>query len=148
MHLKVPISSLAVKQFPPEELNRFLRKVDELLTQECSLVIIGGAAAALAYGVSRTTTDIDLALMKMVRGYENDIKAIEEIHQNNPLNLNLLTERFMDEMTQVTGVASGIRLNFLLMVEKLFGPEETETAERATEDWAALRVQAEARKEN
>lgn len=197
-----------MKQFLPEELAQFLQKIDEFLTKDCDLIVIGGAAAALAYGARKTTTDIDLAtalpdhletaiglaceatgidmpvshaavyeppynyedrlialqnpackrlhlfvpeqhdlaLMKVVRGYENDIQAIEEIHQTNPLDLNILIERFMDEMTQVTGDARYIRLNFLLTIEKLFSPEEVERATRATGNWTALLVQAEARK--
>lgn len=82
--------------------------------------------------------------MEMVRGYENDIQAIEEIHLSYPLDLNILTERFMEEMSQVNGDARYIRQNFLMMIEKLFGPEEVEKAELVTENWAALRVQAEA----
>jgi len=196
-----------VKQFLPEELAQFLQKIDEFLTRDCNLIVIGGAAAALAYGATKATTDIDLAtalpehlktaiglareatgievpvshvgvfeppydyedrlaalqnlpckrlhlfvpeqhdlaLMKMVRGYENDIQAIEEIHLGYPLDLNILTERFMEEMSQVNGDARYIRQNFLMMIEKLFGPEEVEKAELVTENWAALRVQAEAR---
>lgn len=198
-----------MKQFLPEELAQFLLKVDEFLTRDCDLIIIGGAAAALAYGARKTTTDIDLAtvlpehletaiglarkatgidmpishvgvyeppynyeerltvlqtpqckrlhlwvpekhdlvLMKVVRGYENDIQAIEEIHQTHPLDLNVLIQRFMGEMTQVNGVASSIRLNFLLMAEKLFAAEDVERVEQVTETWDALLVQAEARRE-
>ena len=50
-----------MKQFLPEELIQFLQKTDEFLTADCELIVIGGAAASLAYGVTRTTTDIDLA---------------------------------------------------------------------------------------
>jgi hypothetical protein len=195
-----------MKQFLPEELIQFLQKTDEFLTADCELIVIGGEAAALAYGVTRTTTDIDLAteppkhfltaldlasketgisipvsyvglheppyafesrltvlknpafnklhlymperhdlaLMKMVRGYENDIQAIEEIHQTYPLELDIFIERFMDEMTQVSGNPSYIRLNFLLMVEALFSPEEAEEVKRITKKWTALLVQKEA----
>ena len=195
-----------MKQFLPEELIQFLQKTDEFITAECELIVIGGAAASLAYGATRTTTDIDLAteppqhlltalelaskatgisipvsyvglheppyafedrltmlknpafnklhlcvperhdlaLMKMVRGYENDIQTIEEIHQTYPLELDILIERFMDEMTQVSGNPRYIRLNFLLMVEALFSPEEVEEAKRRTKKWTALLVQEEA----
>ena len=86
----------------------------------------------------------DLALMKMVRGYENDIQVIEEIHQTYPLELDIFIERFMNEMTQVRGNPGYIRLNFLLMVETLFRPEEVEEARRITKKWTALLVQEEA----
>lgn len=48
-----------MKEFESDELKRFLRSVDDQLTQPAELLLIGGAAAALAYGVSRSTTDID-----------------------------------------------------------------------------------------
>jgi hypothetical protein len=88
----------------------------------------------------------DLALMKMVRGYENDIQAIVEIHQNYPLEQKVLTERFMEEMAQVNGDASYIRTNFILMMERIFSTEEAEDSMRVTENWAALVIQEEARK--
>jgi len=195
-----------MKQFLPEELIQFLQKTDEFLSTDCELIVIGGAAASLAYGAIRTTTDIDLAtvppehfltalklasketglsipvsyvglheppyayedrltvlrnpafnklhlymperhdlaLMKMVRGYENDIQVIEEIHQNHPFKLEIFVERFMDEMTQVSGNPTYIRLNFLLVVETLFSAERVEEAKRITAKWTALYAQDEA----
>ena len=50
-----------MQRFLPEELIQFLQKTDEFLTADCELIVIGGAAASLAYGATRTTTDIDLA---------------------------------------------------------------------------------------
>ncbi len=197
-----------MKQFLPEDLVQFLQKTDEFLSEECSLIVIGGAAASLAYGVTKTTTDIDLAtappehlkiaidlarkdtgmnmpvsyvgvfeppycfedrlsvlkkpalnklnllmperhdlaLMKVVRGYENDIQAIVEIHHSYPLDPAILIERFMEEMSQVNGSASNIRLNFLLMIESLFSKEEVANAEQVTGSWKALLVEEQAKR--
>jgi len=189
-----------LKQFLPEDLLKFLTKTDEFLKTDCDLIMIGGAAASLAYGATKTTTDIDLAtelpehlqealklardetgisipvsyvgqfeppyafesrlktieglelkmlnlsvpeqhdlaLMKMVRGYENGIQAIEEMHQVQPFNLKVFTERFMTEMTQAIGDPRVIRLNFLLMTEKLFGFDAMNKVAKTTESWTPL----------
>jgi len=189
-----------MNQFPPEELISFLQVTDNYLTKRCDLIIIGGAAASLAYGVTRTTSDIDsisqipdhlanaldlanaktgfsipvsyvgvfeppydykvrlsplenlaltklqlfvpekhdLALMKIVRGYENDIQVIEEIHQNFPLEFDILVGRFMNEMTQVIGDLKSIRLNFLVMIEVLFGDEQAQEAAKISENRGSL----------
>ena len=44
---------------PPPELERFVEAIDEALTEPASILVIGGAAAALAYGATRPTDDID-----------------------------------------------------------------------------------------
>lgn len=77
----------------------------------------------------------DLALMKTVRGYENDIQAIQEMHCVEPLDFDILLERFKSEMTHVAGRHRVIRLNFLAMIEALFGPEKAELAEVNTREW-------------
>ncbi len=45
--------------FSADEISTFLRAVDRHLTIAAKVVIIGGGAAALAYGVTSTTDDID-----------------------------------------------------------------------------------------
>ncbi|MCW8927143.1 MAG: DUF6036 family nucleotidyltransferase [Xanthomonadales bacterium] len=189
-------------QYLAEDLIAFLKVTDRHLVKRYDLIIIGGAAASIAYGVTRTTSDIDLAneipaelekamelartetgfsipishvgvfeppynyenrisqldksdfknlrlfvperhdlaLMKMVRGYENDIQAIEEIHQAAPFEFDILVDRFMNEMTQAIGRPGEIRLNFLLMIETLFGNELTQEADRITKKWGALKA--------
>ena len=184
-------------QFQPSEIQRFLEATDSYLESSFDLVIIGGAAAALAYKASKTTTDIDtanqmpeelqhafeaatkntglaipvsmagvfdppyryedrlqhydqinlkflkvyvpeqhdLALMKIVRGYKNDIQVIREIHENIPFCFETLIERFLTEMTQVIGNSNTIRLNFLLTVSELFGDELAGQAEESTKNW-------------
>lgn len=179
-----------MKTFLREQLERFLRAVDAALAEPIDLVVIGGTAAALHYGVGRATHDIDtwtpvqadlaaaadkaravtgleiplqesgvadaplefearlervlpnlrrlavfvperhdLVLMKAVRCYEHDLEAIAEIHASSPLSLEVLVERFRDEMTPI-GEPARIRGNFLAVVERLF-PDAVDSAARA-----------------
>ena len=76
--------------------------------------------------------------MKMVRGYENDIQAIEEMHESQPFEIKIFIERFMNEMTQAIGNPGVIRLNFLLMIEKLFGSTAMSEVGTITEAWTPL----------
>ena len=48
-----------MKAYTPAELRRFLNAVDRALEAPSEVVIIGGAAAAIAYGVASGTRDID-----------------------------------------------------------------------------------------
>lgn len=48
-----------MRKFHRDELKRFLESVDEHLARQCRIILIGGAAASLAYGISRVTADID-----------------------------------------------------------------------------------------
>lgn len=178
-----------MKTFLRQELERFLTAVDEALDQSFEVVVIGGSAAALHYGVARATHDIDtwtnvgaalaaaaerarevtglevpvqksgvadapvefesrlerilpgltrlkvlvperhdLVLMKAVRCYEHDLQAIAEIHAHSPLDLGVLVQRFMEEMTPV-GEPTRIRNNLLVVVETLF-PYAVDTVAR------------------
>ncbi len=60
-----------MRTYAAEELRRFLRSVDRHLHPEMAveLVLIGGSAAALQYGVRRATADIDV--------YAFDISPLE-----------------------------------------------------------------------
>ena len=48
-----------MRKFHRDELTRFLEAVDGHLGRRRRIVLIGGAAASLAYKISRVTTDID-----------------------------------------------------------------------------------------
>lgn len=48
-----------MRTFSAAELSRFLAAVDEVLEERVEVVVIGGAAAAIQYGVAVATTDID-----------------------------------------------------------------------------------------
>jgi hypothetical protein len=175
--------------FRRAQLERFLEAVDAALPEPVVVVVIGGSAAALRYGVWRATHDIDtwstvqatlaaaadkaravtaldlpiqksavadapfefesrlerilpdlqrlkilvpekhdLVLMKAVRCYEHDLEAIAQIHAHSPLDLEVLVQRFQDEMTPI-GDPARIRGNFLAVVELLF-PDSVEAVSR------------------
>ena len=48
-----------MKAFQKRQLERFLEAVDDALTDPVGVIVIGGTAAALHYGVTRATHDID-----------------------------------------------------------------------------------------
>lgn len=70
----------------------------------------------------------DLVLMKSTRAYEHDIQVIREIHENAPLDLEILVGRFVNEMSPV-GHPVRIRRNFLTVIEALF-PDRVDEVER------------------
>jgi hypothetical protein len=182
---------------PPADLVRFLREIDRHLAKSHQLIIIGGAAAALAYKASRTTSDIDtanalsidferavteakkstgleipvsyaaiadgpynyetrlkrlrflkteklevlvperhdLALMKIIRGEEHDIQVLVEMHESEPFDLEILIDRFTNEMRHVIGDHRWIRFNFVGLVEELFGETSGKDVDKFTDSW-------------
>jgi len=48
-----------VKRFAPDQIELFLRVLDEALERSAEITIIGGSALALGYGVASVTNDID-----------------------------------------------------------------------------------------
>ena len=178
-----------MRTFSAAELSRFLAAVDEVLEERVEVVVIGGAAAAIQYGVAVATTDIDtwsvvppqleapverarrssgldvpfgksgvadgpyeledrlqralpglrhlvvlvperhdLALMKVIRGYEHDLEAIERMQP--PLDLDILLPRFEEEMTSAVTDLRTLKANFLVLVERLFPDRVAEAALR------------------
>lgn len=178
-----------MRTFLRRQLETFLRAVDAALDEPVEVVVIGGSAAALHYGVGRATHDIDtwtnveaglaaaaasaraatgldvplqrsgvadapvdfesrlervlpdlrklilfvperhdLVLMKALRCYEHDLEAIAEIHGRARLDLDILVERFREEMSPV-GDPVRLRRNLLVVVERLF-PREVEAVAR------------------
>jgi hypothetical protein len=65
----------------------------------------------------------DLALMKTIRGYEHDLEVIAEMHRKNPLDLETLKTRFAGEMSHVVSDPRKLRLNFVLVVDRLYGAD-------------------------
>jgi hypothetical protein len=65
----------------------------------------------------------DLVLMKVVRCYEHDLEAIEDIHRNSLLELETLVGRFETEMGAIVIDPTRLRGNFLVMIERLFPRE-------------------------
>ena len=178
-----------MKKYIADELSRFLEAVDRALVQPTRMIVIGGTAAALHYGVKHPTSDIDtwnsltddleravtkaraltgldvpvsksgpaegpegmesrfqrvlpqlnrllvevpekhdLVLMKTVRANQNDLDVIAEIHQNSPLDLQVLIERFAE--TDPTGPPKRFKDNFLAVVERLFPNDLASVEER------------------
>lgn len=169
-------------QFGKTELYRFLAAVDRHLHADAEIVVIGGSAMLLEYGVDAVTNDVDtfesnqaiveeaakkarietglhipladvpiadlpwhfnsrlvrilpelarlaifvperhdLTLSKLVRGFANDFQAVEELHHNQPLDLDILVERYRAEMGHSIHDPARLRLTFSLWVEWLFG---------------------------
>ncbi len=73
----------------------------------------------------------DLALMKAVRGDENDVDGIIRIHQASVLDPAILISRFCNEMGHVLGDPRRLQFNFLNIIERLFGAEVLKEAETA-----------------
>lgn len=175
-----------MKPFSQDELSRFLVSLDRHLEKPKRLTLIGGAAASLAYGIRRTTSDIDtidsiadleksinlarketgldvpfqevgvwdapyhfedrlqtidmglrklhiivpekhdLALMKVVRGQENDKDAIEQIANRVGLDKPTMVSRFKNEMTHAIGTQRHLVQNFLAVMEMLYGESEAD----------------------
>jgi hypothetical protein len=179
-----------MRVYTPAELRRFLAGMDKALEHPAEIVVIGGAAAAIEYGVASGTRDIDtwtrvhadlavaaerarqttglavpfaqsgvadgphdfesrlervlprlrrlrvsvpekhdLVFMKVLRGDEHDLQAIEAIHQRSPLELSILLKRYQDEMSGAIVDPARLRGQVLTMVERLF-PSDLDSAER------------------
>lgn len=179
-----------MRVYTPTELRRFLAAMDRALERPTEVVVIGGAAAAIEYGVASGTRDIDtwtrvhealavaaerarhatrlgvpfaqsgvadgphdfesrlertlprlrrlkvmvperhdLVLMKVLRGDEHDLQAIDAIHERSPLDLSILVERFRDEMGATIIARGRLKGQLLTMIERLF-PMDLDGIER------------------
>ena len=179
-----------MRVYTPEELRRFLAAMNRALERPAAVVVIGGAAAAIEYGVASGTRDIDtwtrvhedlavaaerarqttglevpfaqsgvadgphdfesrlervlprlrrlkvmvpekhdLVLMKVLRGDEHDLQAIEAIHERSTLELPILLKRYQKEMGATIIDPGRLRGQFLTMVERLF-PADLDTVEK------------------
>ncbi len=67
----------------------------------------------------------DLALMKMLRANQHDLDVIAEMHSHSSFDLDVLVDRYENEMDPV-GDPRTIRANFLALVEVLF-PEKVDS---------------------
>jgi len=70
----------------------------------------------------------DLVLMKVVRGDEHDLQAIEAIHQRSPLDLETLLDRYQGEMGAAIIDPRRLKGHVLTLVERLF-PEQLDIVE-------------------
>ena len=70
-----------MRVYTPDELRRFLEGVDGALHGKAVVVVIGGAAAAIEYGVATGTRDIDIWT-----SVQNDVMvAVERARQETGL---------------------------------------------------------------
>ena len=84
----------------------------------------------------------DWALMKLVRYNEKDARDIREVSSRVGLAEKVLVERFLNEMTHVTGNFRELVLSFLLMIETLFGKSEAKRVDgliKADKRWSQHR---------
>lgn len=177
------------RRFDAAELRAFFGAIDEHLTADAAMVVLGGCAIAL-YGAPVGTTDVDtyetdlaplqpaiaharkatgldipvqpvavgdvpydyqdrlerepgawkrltvwklerhdLALSKAVRGYENDLAAIERLHRIAPLDRETLVDRWLDEMGHAIGDRSRLDANLVVLIERLYGEIEADRTE-------------------
>jgi hypothetical protein len=68
----------------------------------------------------------DLLLMKAVRAQRHDVDVIEEMHEAQPFDLDTLVERFDNEMGQAMIDPRQFELQFLYIVERLFGAKSAQ----------------------
>jgi hypothetical protein len=63
----------------------------------------------------------DLVLSKLVRGQQNDMAHITQLHALAPLDFATLLGRYLNEMSHVIGRPEAMELSFLNCIEMLFG---------------------------
>lgn len=68
----------------------------------------------------------DLAMMKTARGETPDIEAIIDIHKSEPLDPDVLIARYLSMEPDIIGRKSSFRLNFLAMIDAVFGQDVAE----------------------
>lgn len=65
----------------------------------------------------------DLLLMKAVRAARHDEEVIQEMHEAEPFDLEIIVKRYNEEMGQIIGDHRILDQKLQLIVEKLFGPK-------------------------
>lgn len=82
-------------------------------------------------GLRRLTVQVperhDLAIMKLARGFDRDLDAVEQMHRAEPLHLDTLVERFAE--TWITGPQRLADIGFFSVIETLFGEQAADAAE-------------------
>ena len=66
----------------------------------------------------------DLLLMKAVRAARHDVQVLQQMHEAEPFQLDVLLDRFEREMQQATIDPKILELQFAYIIETLFGPTE------------------------
>jgi hypothetical protein len=63
----------------------------------------------------------DLALSKVIRGSEQDLQQLAELHRLQDLDFETLVNRFIAEMDHVIGDPKRLHLSFVVLIEELYG---------------------------
>ena len=66
----------------------------------------------------------DLLLMKAVRAARHDVEVLQQMHDAEPFQLDVLLDRFEREMQQATIDPKILELQFAYIIETLFGTTE------------------------
>jgi hypothetical protein len=72
----------------------------------------------------------DLVLMKTLRGYQHDVEVIEQVHRRQPLVFEVLRSRWKREMSHAVADPRRANLNFVEVVDHIFGRERAEAVRR------------------
>ena len=92
-----------MRVYTPGELRRFLAAVDRALEHPAEVVVIGGAAAAIEYGVASGTRDIDT----WTRVHEDLAVAAERARQTTGSRCPLPGAESRTDPTTSSHVSSG-----------------------------------------
>lgn len=102
--LKIPLSNAAVADVPWNYQDRLICVLPEL--RKLSVF---------------TLEKHDLALSKVIRGSEQDLQQLAELHRLQVLDFETLVNRFITEMDHVIGDPKLLLLSFVVLIEELYG---------------------------
>ena len=117
---------MSLEDFDRRQLLTFLRAVDRNLESDAAVVVVGGAALSVGYGVETRTSDIDV--IDLVRGSNADLStAVSKARKEtglavsvSPATVTLIPDRFEGRLRP----ARGLRLRRL----KFIVPEKYDLA--------------------
>ena len=107
--LEVILENSTVSQVPYEAEDRLMQVLPELK----HLVVL-------------VFDKYDLVLSKAIRGYQKDFDAIRSLHARDPVDEDVLVNRYLKEMNEVIGDRRVIDQNFLNLIDHLYGEVEAE----------------------
>lgn len=110
--LSIEVSTVSVYDVPYEFEGRM------------EMVEIPGLEKLQVYAPDRN----DWALMKISRSLQKDIQDVIEVHERVGLEYDILLERFLTEMTHMTGNPRTAILDFVFAMKSIFGKEASRDA--------------------
>lgn len=111
--LKIPVSNAGVADVPWNYRDRLVPLLPEL----CKLSVF-------------TLEKHDLALSKAIRGSEQDLQQLAELHRLQVLDFETLVHRFITEMDHVVRDPKLLLLSFVVLIEELYGESQGIEARR------------------